>query len=158
MSALKVTISGSSPNPITMERILKFRAYIPEAKHPYSDGMYYQKDQYLSSFLRRIRDQFEVTHDKYLPFSLSERLMQFTGLLDKEGNEIYEGDITRIIEWPNNLYPNHGVPNVLIGKIEFYRDAWRNLYHDARGDWNPLYDDAPHLRIIGNIFQHPPRS
>jgi uncharacterized phage protein (TIGR01671 family) len=135
-----------------MERILKFRAYIPEAKHPYSEnGMYYQKDQYLSSFLRRIRDQFEVTHDKYLPFSLSERLTQFTGLLDKEGNEIYEGDIVEF-DADYTVKP----AGWLVGVIKWDTKGAGYYFESKELDAYDLIEECDEpMKIIGNIFQHP---
>lgn len=72
----------------------------------------------------------------------SDKLMQFTGLLDKNGKEIYEGDITE----------NYAMRDVVI----FHNGAFvgKNSQKDHLGQHQPI---AVHneLEVIGNIYENP---
>ena len=66
-------------------------------------------------------------------------LMQFTGLHDKDGKEIYEGDIIETNRFKNNLF------------VKWDYDQW-GLFD---GICNELSIDPTHDEIIGNIFENP---
>ena len=83
-------------------------------------------------------------------------LMQFTGLMDKNGKEIYEGDVLKhyggspkipdrqyVVEWHEKVT---GV--LLVDKSKTMQQTW---WRD--GSW--LWRVSKHLEIIGNIYQHP---
>lgn len=73
-------------------------------------------------------------------------LLQYTGLKDKGGIEIYEGDILEA-DWQDDRYPIH-----TIGPVN------RN---EETGGWNlgeggsPMRDARDYFRVIGNIYENP---
>lgn len=72
-------------------------------------------------------------------------LMQFTGLLDRDGREIYEGDVVR-----GQVYEYHGDFEVTFDEGAF------SLRVSA--DYSPcLYEGIPEtqLEVIGNIYENP---
>ena len=108
-----------------MNRELKFRVYIPD----------HEKLCY-----------FNLTHFDYSDRYLSQHLypvQQYTGLKDKNGVEIYEGDIVKAT---SDQYKNEN----FVGKVIFDEGCfltWINK-NDIRGIWGE--DD---IEVIGNIFE-----
>lgn len=71
-------------------------------------------------------------------------LMQSTGLLDKNGKEIFFGDVCRV-DWNDKRYPPHCI------EIE-WNDEKCSI--DIEGG-SPKSDCANHYEVIGNIYENP---
>lgn len=109
-----------------MSRVIKFRAWCEERKEwIYGD----------------FSEPNRLWADNHYGGDL-EHLCQFTGLLDKNGKEIYEGDI---------LIGSHGSKEVIWDKEELaFWFKGTNWY-----DGNQLAIGAEYMAVIGNIYENP---
>ena len=72
-------------------------------------------------------------------------LMQYTGLKDKNGGEIYEGDIVKI-------YDDFGKDELLIDSVISVPGGFMLKDWDSEYGW-PNTEDS--VEIIGNIYENP---
>lgn len=87
-------------------------------------------------------------------------LMQSTGLTDKNGVEIYEGDIVKAtrklgvnIE-KDDLLEVYWNKNLCHFGLTINRGGY--LKHSSKGDWATLTArKAEYLEVVGNIYEHP---
>lgn len=86
----------------------------------------------------------------------NQTLMQYTGLLDKNGKEIYEGDIL------NSVHKNqHGTFNKIVSvkENEFYVGNGEYDEETIVGGWlietEDFFHELDSFEIIGNIYENP---
>lgn len=75
-------------------------------------------------------------------------LMQYTGLHDKNGREIYEGDIVRTGE------DNIGDPESMIGQAIMREGSWL-IENEKKQEAIELFSEITSREVIGNIFENP---
>lgn len=88
-------------------------------------------------------------------------LMQFTGLKDKNGKEIYEGDILKTF-WQHDGVSNYDYE--LVGEVKWDEEWLHFMIEKDKGDSTiayPLHSfeqdelDAESIEVIGNIYENP---
>jgi uncharacterized phage protein (TIGR01671 family) len=114
-----------------MTREIKFRDWDPETE----EMRYFNLDQY-----------DRTVHDAY------GNIMQFTGLLDKNGKEIFENDIIVLSHpcWSVKCivkYDNQLACYVL--------ESFEKIDKGVRKSFLHIYQEDLNYKVIGNIYQNP---
>lgn len=115
-----------------MSRVIKFRAWLDNGK---AQDMFF------------VGDAYGTTHDldccRYLADGQPVTLMQFTGLHDVNGVEVYENDIVYVA----------GLGNAVV------RSAYHcGVYYETADDYQSYSDcaaEGDYPVVVGNIYQHP---
>lgn len=92
-------------------------------------------------------------------------ILQFTGLLDKNGKEVWEGDLIRILErdWSSKLERDKRTIDEYMKDISsisevVFNDGRFSLIQRKKGNYHSEYAGNTRLRdifeIIGNIYEH----
>ena len=75
-------------------------------------------------------------------------IMQYVGLHDKNGREIYEGDIVRTGK------DNIGDPEPMIGQVIMREGSWL-IENEKMQEAIELFSEITSREVIGNIFENP---
>lgn len=115
-------------------REIKFRAWDKEGKEIWEAEelllLIGQDGRLWHYFDSKGKTGFDSVTDNYT-------IMQFTGLRDKKGVEIYEGDIVL------NEHPYAGTTKDIV------------FYEPEVGAFSPLYKFNKSFEVIGNIYENP---
>ena len=110
-------------------REIKFRAWDKE-----TERMFYPNGATIYEIIKAS----EKCEDECWLLNTDHILMQYTGLKDKHGKEIYEGDI---LSWANNDSNPLCCRDIVV--------KW------DKGGFQIPYDNAELWQVIGNIYENP---
>ena len=119
-------------------REIKFRAWDKESKRFTNYALLDDKAMF-----------FEKHLGTWKPSTNRFTLMQYTGLKDKNGKEIYEGDIVKTSNYGTGNRVNHrgyDLFNIIFKDGAFRLDSKYRAY---------FLNDGFHCEIIGNIYENP---
>lgn len=126
-----------------MTREIKFRAWDKNKKSMFYSDKDFNND--LSEFFSEIQDYRNPLSD------ISSTIQQLTGLTDKNGKEIYEGDIVKFCHWDDCNINKERIWK--IGKIVWDEYSFRFTL-DPKEPMNSLYYSKMY-EVIGNIYENP---
>lgn len=130
---------------------IKFRAWDKENEiMVFSDKKHYDYwfDIYEDGLLKCLVncsycDSFGDEHDSWEPL---DNLMQYTGLKDKNGKEIYEGDIIKY---------SHSIVGTIIREVRIKYGMW-GIEGMTKGTQIPFANLIENeYEVIGNIYENP---
>ena len=111
------------------------RIHFVDGDFEQENSKYFIEYNYIDKLGKVHRDSYEVD---------ASTIGQFTGLVDKNGIKIYEGDIIKGKEWERGISHRH------IGIVEYINSSFRsvgiNKYLGFHGSVDGSYE------VIGNIF------
>ena len=124
-----------------MMRPIKFKAWLPDLKQI---GMVTNLDGSNTEYkFFRATIETRDAHGRQVFYTASDFvLLAFTGLVDKNGKEIYEGDIVKAHDHPEGIWDQ-------VGDVYYGQGRWR-----VRGSIIDLADyGTVWLEVIGNIYE-----
>lgn len=117
-------------------REIKFRAWDKELKFMVDDTMYIMGIGTGNVFFDNQGDLIEQSNKLVL--------MQYTGLKDKNGKDIYEGDVSK------NYYKGQWVNLVVVwNPLGMWSVKWKDGY------LNNYHINNQNMEVIGNIYENP---
>ena len=132
-----------------MSRVIKFRAWFKE-----EGSMVGNEYLYVNDFIQKDSEHYVSCDEAHL--------MQFTGLSDKNGKEIYEGDLFITENYCKEDYYEDGILNSKeyykenpTEEIIFHNSSWMYREVTSSNSILLLSDKIEDVEIIGNIHENP---
>ena len=157
-------------------REIKFRAWDEANKIMHNNFQFIRLGEESNDWIVFISDR-QSLKDKQHPFEnpyfqQQLKIMQFTGLKDKNGKEIYEGDIIKAMkgeqEKSETFYPIKDRVRYWNGSFEIFGKTLGEINTDNSGNakniklhWSrhhntpDIYEEINSIEIIGNIYENP---
>ncbi len=144
-------------------RKIKFRAWNKQNKKMIYSDQVYPRSKYKFEFdvfnefnfkLMKMVDRYNVTDDEgnetYQEVfeAVDADIMQYTGIKDAEGKEIYEGDIVKI-KFMSMFEDKH-----FIGVVKFYDGSFL-VDNEKLQKAHFLFRESDVLEVIGNVYETP---
>ena len=102
-----------------------------------------------------IEDEDRDTEPPYFQDRNDSVLMQYTGLKDKNGKEIFEGDIVTYNNFNSLRTGGHAEDKIIVGKVVFDFGMWIVESIDYNQDLYEARVNDEEILVIGNIYGNP---
>lgn len=129
-----------------MNRTIKFRGKSADNRK-WITGYYYHECG--NTYIVEDRQSLSETSRNVPYIVIPETVGQFTGLFDKNGKEIYEGDILHTVTF--GFEPEEYTAIILYDNCRFQLSNDRNLFYFGQSDLTKMDDTI----VIGNIYDNP---
>ena len=126
-----------------MNREIKFRAWRKDTKQMFDDIMFCDFENEKTVHEQSLNESIEVAQGTFFV------LMQYTGLKDKNGKEIYEGDVVERYKGK--------IGSVEYGKYVTNNDENEDIFGWMFNDFTGRYwalDPQSNWKVIGNIYEN----
>lgn len=103
-------------------------------------------------------DQFEPFVDSVTNAQQRHDIMQYTGLHDKHGKEVYEGDIVRIANYETEWKLSEPDFDWRVFEIQWNRYTWaynNSVIYSPLSDYDTRTSEPYDIEVIGNIYENP---
>lgn len=134
----------------THNRVIKFRAFDKSTKkwaHGDRVGVSLNGN-IIDAHGKTLMD--EVFEDHLIAWNENLTISQFTGLLDRNGVEIYEGDVVDSFheKWPKERPGDYRANGTPAREVKWITSPHHN-------GWNVYFAKKTQLEVIGNVYEHP---